>query len=453
MKTPTLINPASVVSRLLIALVVAVGLVSCESDVPTPGGSVDGTMQAVFTVVVSAEKERQSRAPGSDDEYDRGQGYENYIDIPGNNFRFYLFDSTDRFLAELATEAVLPMESGPGSKKYVVDCDAPAIAKDKNVKLVVLANWPSYPSGLTAGVSTIEDLWNVAYDFTAASMKLSETTLIPLFGIGREQRLALKDGEHTDLGSVHLLRAYAKVEVIRSATSPVDITSVVLRRYNNKGYCAANVRTLDDYLHNSYEGDYTQTPHFPSGCEVALDLPLIPSADKRSWLAYVPEYRNIGRADNEKCSLIVKFDGSDDENTVHFCTYAEGDAVPGGTFDVLRNVWYIFAVSKNMPPMVQVVPYGEVELDPVFGLLIGRDLVPIYEDDGSIRYYYDDINGIIYDKNMNVVDNPYLIVDPATGWTIIRDIQDDSIIGYFDPKTGTYYAPDKETIITDPRQS
>ena len=73
---------------------------------------------------------------------------------------------------------------------------------------------------------------------------------------------------------------------------------------------------------------------------------------------------------------------------LYFATYDLNTSPnrPVKHFDVLRNVWYKFTVNKQSPPLVQVVPYNEVDLGPLFGLMIDRNLVPIYEEDGSIRY-------------------------------------------------------------------
>ena len=66
--------------------------------------------------------------------------------------------------------------------------------------------------------------------------------------------------------------------------------------------------------------------------------------------------------------------------------------------------------------------------------MIDRNLVPIYEEDGSIRYWYDRDTGLYYGPDKTtVIDDPYLTVDPGTGWTIIRDLHD-RVIGYYDPK-------------------
>lgn len=53
------------------------------------------------------------------------------------------------------------------------------------------------------------------YAFSADRMLPSETNLIPLFGIGKLQTLHFDDNYHAEVGTVHLLRAFAKVEVIK----------------------------------------------------------------------------------------------------------------------------------------------------------------------------------------------------------------------------------------------
>ncbi len=78
--------------------------------------------------------------------------------------------------------------------------------------------------------------------------------------------------------------------------------------------------------------------------------------------------------------------------------------------------------------------------------MIDRNLVPIYEEDGSIRYWYDRDTGLYYGPDKTtVIDDPYLTVDPGTGWTIIRDLHD-RVIGYYDPKNGDYYDKDRKKV-------
>ena len=65
------------------------------------------------------------------------------------------------------------------------------------------------------------------------------------------------------------------------------------------------------------------------------------------------------------------------EYTVEFKYYNDppaGSAV-GAPFDIRRNYYYKFSISKTSEPdlVVEVFPYEQVELDPGFGLLPKTD--------------------------------------------------------------------------------
>ena len=119
---------------------------------------------------------------------------------------------------------------------------------------------------------------------------------------------------------------------------------------------------------------------------------------------------------------------------------------PDGHFDILRNVWYRFTVSKQAAPLVQVVPYNEVDLGPLFGLMVGKEMVPIYDDEGKILYYYDRETGNYYGSDMTtLIENPYITILQPEGWLIIRDLND-RVIGYYDTDEAQYYNTDKEKV-------
>lgn len=447
----------------MLSVAALVGLPACSGVAGAEPDASAAECRAVFTLTVSdtgaGTSGSRMRAPGYlGDGYDTGSGFENYIDVAGGNFRFYFFDAEGVFISPVAVESVLPTESTSTSRSYAVDavCD-PAIA-GRDLRVVVLANWPAYPaeSALIAGSTTIGHFWEYIYEFSAENMRLSETATIPLFGVSSLRTLRFDALNRAEIGTVHMLRAYAKVQVIPSTDSVFPIEWVKLHRYNTRGYCApGGVSDESDYVHYSYDKDYVSAPSVPDASESDADLEFMPSADG-SWIAYVPEYLNKGRAESEKCSLRIRFSdpGEDSDyeyDTVHFKNYDSSGAA-GESFDVLRNTWYKFTVKKKASPTVQIVPYNEVDLFPLFGLLIHKDLVPVFEPDGSVRYYYNPETGQYYGPDgQTEIEDPYLTVDPVTGYTIIRDMND-AVIAYYDPATGKYYDPqDKTTEIPAPR--
>lgn len=445
------------------ALVAAMALVavSCaegESDLTpepdAPGAA--GVMRTGFTIKVSDSSNggaASSRAPGFlGDGYDRGEGYENFIDIARNNFRFYFFDTDSRFIAAINVEAILPTESTATSKTYYVSGSTMLDVRNRPLKVVALANWPTYPDAVTLipGVTTIADLCEGQYAYTPEESLPSADNPIPLFGVTNPLTLQFDDNNFAQVGTLHLLRAYAKVEVVKADDCPVDIEWARIRRYNTRGFCApSGVAVQDDYVHNSYDKDYVNTPHIPASAISQETVPMT-RRDNGSFVAYVPEFRNIGVAQAERSVIEVRFleDTEKDFDVVEFKYYDQKPSTP--PFDILRNYWYRFTLSKNLTPMVQMVPYNEVDLTPDFGILVGSNYVPVLDVDGKIIYWYDPDTGNWFgpDKVTPVTD-PYVSVDPVTGWSLVRDANQ-RFFCYHDVKVDKFFATDKSTQIWNP---
>ena len=450
-----MIRKCDILTRAAAMFLGSVVAVSCSNDGPSPLPlpTPDGPAEIVLTLTVS-DTSAGSRAPSTPEGgYDRGEGYENYIDISSLNFRFYFFDGADRYIAPLDVATIDPVETTESSKTYVIHSFGMPEKLQGDVKVVALANWPAYPAEerLEAGKTMISDIVGQTYDFDAAKMELSADNPVPLYGVTNAMTLSYNEDNVANIGTIHLLRAYAKVEVLLSEEAVYPIEWVRLSRYNSKGYCApANVTKQSDYVYNDYDKDYTKEPRVPEGAETDEKLPFMKVGDGR-WLAYVPEYRNIGREDDERSVIEIKFKGAESEvDKVYFAVYdlttSPNRPKPDGHFDILRNVWYRFTVSKQAAPLVQVVPYNEVDLGPLFGLMVGKEMVPIYDDEGKILYYYDRETGNYYGSDMTtLIENPYITILQPEGWLIIRDLND-RVIGYYDTDEAQYYNTDKEKV-------
>lgn len=433
---------------LMAAALAGVALSACsdrEDPVVPVGPGSEGFMETRLTISIPSisDEELLSRAPGhGDDRYDTGAGYENYIDLENGDFAFYFFDSSNRYLTELQVTSLLPEGDDGRSKTYTLLGRVQGSLMTAPVKVVALANWGgSYPEA----PADIDELTSRTYAFTAERMRLSATNIIPLYGVTNAMTLTTNSLDMADLGTIHLLRAFAKVQVKASASSADEIESVTLTRHNTSGYCApAGVHAQDDYVHGGdYDADYVNTPHIPAGAETSADLPFMAAADG-SFIAYVPEYLNIGRPAGERARMRVKFKNSADEGILDF-KYYNSPSEPA--FDLLRNYWYVFGVERTTVDLgltvtVQVVPYGTVELDPDFGLLIGKGFVPIYNDDGVIIYYYSSDTGLYYldpfGENPAQAPDPGFQRDPIRGWMIIRD-QSGKFLYYFDEEHNKWY--------------
>lgn len=137
------------------------------------------SVQVSFTLTTASGN--ASTRVGTDEP---GTGYENYIDITNNNFRFLLFDKDNKtFVYSFTPQSVTPAgASGEYAQTYEVEGEMPEEYADFNYKVVVLANWPTYPSENDLTGKTIQDIC-LAYTYNYTdSFVPSESQLIPFYG-------------------------------------------------------------------------------------------------------------------------------------------------------------------------------------------------------------------------------------------------------------------------------
>lgn len=368
-----------------IALLTACSSGGTDKPLPEPVPSAEiGFMIEVGESFNSAEKTSRATPEG---DYDRGQGYENYIDISGQDFCFYLINpADDTYAGMFEVTSIIPIESSQTSKTYQIlgRFGSNENMQGQNIKILVLANWRgNYPDGssLVAGETTMNDIVSSAqavYTFTREDMGLSASRPIPLFGVKSFPKVEYDASNFAMLGRIHLLRAYAKIEV-ECPSDKLTMTSCLLSRYNTRGMRAPlGVSNEEDYVKGSYAGDYVSRVSVPANTPTAENLPFIKLGRNR-YLAYVPEYANTtatGELAVDHTFISVSFQDSNfDRQFIDFKYYQnppEGVEV-GSPFDIRRNYYYKFSIDKRdesseLTVIVDVVPYGEVKLDPVFGI-------------------------------------------------------------------------------------
>lgn len=307
--------------------------------------------------------------------YEPGQGFENYVDVASGDFRIYLFTTENKYFGSVSDVTVIPRAVSDGAVTYNVDGKVSAeMARLRNFKVCILANWKEYPA-LTPG-DDVQKLWTEApetiYDYDGS--ELSESHTIPFYGIKEFNNVSFVDNVRTFLGDVFLLRAYAKVEVnLGSSVAPVE--SVTITRVNMKGFKAPkNVDTEDKYIHNSYEEDWVNDPNIVVGCATQdIKMTLVEGdaakAEVRKFVAYVPEYDNTSASavkSRIRLNFLTEQPGTD--GYLDFKYYEKtGPHAQDEAFDLLRNYIYRYDVTQT-GVVVDVQPYAEVKLRPEFGL-------------------------------------------------------------------------------------
>lgn len=353
-----------------------------------------------------ADGSRATPAPG---DYETGSAGENYIDIYGKDFRVFIFDIDDKYVASLENITVTPEAASPNMKRYRIDgeIDNTGFIRNKDAfKVMVLANWRGEYPVPVAGVTDIADIAASEASVYSYDADASDMMPIPMFGISdRLEGLEFISGMKTNLGTLHMLRAYAKVRV-RAAASGLPLTAVSLTKACSRGFRAPlGVRCQADYVHGNYAGDYTATPSVPPSAATLHDIAFSGPSAAGEWTLYVPEYLNIAEGDPLKpldSGTMIKAvfkspDGKQIEEYVEFKYYSTPPSYSGASagdhFDILRNTVYDYTLNKTVNDgdieiEVDIQPFAELWLTPDFGLMRDEDgdlaIIPEIDDKGQV---------------------------------------------------------------------
>lgn len=358
--------------------------VSCSKEMDAPD-TPDVPSGEEMTLHIGFKVPTRAAAEG----YEDGETDENYIDIAGGNYRIYFFDGDNKFIARFEPSGFIATEGSDYCHYSVLGKAPDALVEHSDFfKMVVLANWPSYPEDLNEKKeenlplveesTTIEEIctadWAqygcltdgkknptaIALDPFAANPK--ERKLMPFYGVHEYGDITFTPGQATLLEeSVTLLRAMAKVEVILETDDDLDLSfsSVVINRYNARGYCAPkDVFTQDDYDHGENpDEDYVKDLHLTNEGKNDEDEKELVCRSVRMWTdedgtrhekweAYIPEYENID--DSTYSCIKVKLDDVQTEPyTIFFANYDGGQTDNSDRLNIERNNIYRFIVTVH----------------------------------------------------------------------------------------------------------
>ena len=273
-----------------------------------------------------------------------GTGHENYIDIANNNFRILLFKTDNTYLTALKVNRIT--QTGDDGTTYYVEGELDEAYTD--FKLVVLANWGTYTDSWTSE-TTIADVCEATYSYS--NLFKIENDLIPMYGVQTYNNIELRADLLTELPTeIALLRAMAKIEVTCSAEG-FKLSGVKLHRYNTKGYCAptgVNDNTATDWEYDN--NTVCQHPtHIPADAKTESDL-VFTTKTENGFIAYVPEFDNNSAERNYIEVTLQHEDKSEvtlnSDPYIYFCEYENGEAKDGTDFDIVRNHWYKYDITK-----------------------------------------------------------------------------------------------------------
>lgn len=296
------------------------------------------------------------------DGYENGTTYENYIDIAGEDYCIYFFDTENKFIAQFEPLLATATE-GKNYTEYNIQGETPeALRSHQDFKVVVAANWGK--TFYTTSISTLDELYQ-AQTFDISGLTIANLgpgkRLIPFYGVHQYQNVEYKPNIPTVLSDpVSLIRAVAKVEILLEKDPIIDykFSSVKIHNYNSQGYCAPNnIDSEEKYIHGKWEDDYIRALNIPDNQKKTetIDLPLISEdyseGEKkyRLYAGYLPEYDN---KDEDFSYIEAMFDfqlEGAEANKIYFAKYTDGktDNAVDKRYNIERNNLYRFKVKYD----------------------------------------------------------------------------------------------------------
>lgn len=325
--------------------------ISCSNDdAPDNGKPAGSPGQPVSLHIVVGSDMTTRSIPSTTDEDEIGSIDENHIDIANGDYSILFFGIDNKFLSKFEPKDITLIPTVSDKRIYAVHGSLTA-PLPSTFKVVVLANWgkDNYPE-TTAGETTIEDVCSQAYDYTWGFVPLSDSGKgIPMYGIKTCSDVPFTPNLLSNLGTINMLRAIAKVEIICEDEN-LKITSAKLNCVNSGGYCAPS-------------GMYDQTENVNS---VHIPTDISTNTKEKTYsggtvkaVFYIPEYAN--RNDEATVELDIQLSGNDTKQCIiYFKDY--GNDTP---FDIARNYVYRYTVWFNTSLEVDytVCPWQEYTIE------------------------------------------------------------------------------------------
>lgn len=290
------------------ALLSLLSLASCSrNDEVAVAEGEEGKVYVTLTLSINGE-EAGSRATWEDnDNPEDGNEWENTID----DLQILIYDANNNYVGKV--EDLIQLLDGRYSGKL---SDAEWTG-NTNYKIMAFANCPSIDN--PSNINTL--------DYTRANV-----SYIPMWGVTTAQ-FNLTPGVSEDIGSIDLLRAMAKVEVIMNAEG-YTIDNIAVDKSNPNGYCLPNgYNSVSETDQLDMEGE---TP--ASFKPYTSETPESKAEDGQHYI-YLPEY------DNSTKPAKIQVTVNNETYELEFKDYENGVPKEGTQYDIVRNHIYRYTIT------------------------------------------------------------------------------------------------------------
>lgn len=320
-------------------------LYSCSSDLSEDFPNVEQQGKAEITFNILTSNTTATRTESHETKED-GNDKENAI----NSIQVLLYDQNNTFIGKFETSSFTGSQY-QGSIDY--DKMSKSLDQDNMFKgkIMILANCPEFTGG---------DLASHTFNFTQEQYNPSnEKGYIPMWGVINAEQKIVKGGS-VDFGTVDLLRALAKIELIPGdgfGETQSILSGATLTRHNTSGVCVPAKYT-----------EYTPTDkaeqdvcNLPANVTTSTTSLAFTQDEKGHYILYIPE---MAKDNNNTITLSVKNAASKTkEYTINLGYYNTDGSFANNYYDIVRN--HIYRYTLNF----------DAEEDDVISILAIRDWV------------------------------------------------------------------------------
>lgn len=396
---------------MLPALIMALALAACGNE---PDPSVDTVSTPDYSVSVRISAGAQSETRALPEEF--GTPIENTINI--NNLKILVF-SQEGTLKDILFDNGTPGENitlkeiSLGEFVLTGKLDDTKYSKSDRFSIAALANWAPHQEGdplnLEEGVTKYSELADKTFLLNygdpepEVSWCPANNSLIPMFGVlytsltGYSNSI-FNEGNPMNLGTINVLRAVAKIEIIDLASNDVvKVTSIELNKRNRRGFLTPNIF---DYK-NTQQVVESNIPNKSSLKPLSSTTPLRFSKNGNVYVAYVPEMA-LGETILSRSFIDVNIVYNNYHETRQIVLAPLDDegqpTIPTSGLTpewkaLLRNHIYRFTLNSitadpNIELTVDVQPFSCVSLLPQFGPERTEDgYIVVRDQQGNIIKY------------------------------------------------------------------
>ena len=322
------------IKKYILIAVAGLTLVACRSNDDCP--SFDEPHSVNFVLAVDPPGATRAAWDDGDASDEIGTGFENRI-IP-ESLRIEVYSADNEYIGEVEEMMYWPINDE--GTRYQFQGKVPEALLESAANLAE-GTAPNYKFMVFANCDR-GDNDTLIYEYDDLDIR---DGAIPMWGVKQVNISNLLNERAQSLGTISLLRAVAKVEIIvDEALSDCVINEASINYHNRQGYVlpagwqsAESTEELDrDGVCRGYRSLHSSPHEF------------IEVEEGRRFILYVPEYDNTMFADYEaKVSVNVTYNGTqlNYPNALQFKSYVSGRPT-GEVANIVRNTIYRFRITQ-----------------------------------------------------------------------------------------------------------